>query len=443
MKKIFDIAFKDMTQSFRSLFALIMMFAVPILLTGMFYIMFGGSGEEEGFELPVTQEIVVNQDAGEIQFEAAFLEAAPEGFTENLEADGKNSIGHYLTTVLQSEGFSDIMKVTVSKDADQAKAAVDSQQAGVAILLPANLSDALTNPQETAAIEFYQDPTLTLGPSIVKGIVQQLVDGFISSGITLQVTFEQLASEGQTLDEATIQSVVGTYFQKMMGQSQTQSATALLNLQNPAGETVTEPGAASVVSLIMAGMSIFYLFFTGASTAQSLLSEETKGTLPRLFTTPTPKSTILGGKFTSGVLTITVQIIVLLGFGSLVFQIEWGRLVTLIPVIIGMVFASATFGIFLISWMRTERQAGIMIGGFVTIMGMVGMMPIFVAGISTPPQFVYTASKLVPQGWAVEALQTAMKGGAPGDVMFNTLVLLAWAAVFFIIGVLRFRKRFA
>ena len=88
MKKIFDIAFKDMTQSFRSLFALIMMFAVPILLTGMFYIMFGGSGEEEGFELPVTQVIVVNQDAGEIQFEAAFLEAAPEGFTENLEAGG-------------------------------------------------------------------------------------------------------------------------------------------------------------------------------------------------------------------------------------------------------------------------------------------------------------------------------------------------------------------
>jgi ABC-type multidrug transport system permease subunit len=108
-----------------------------------------------------------------------------------------------------------------------------------------------------------------------------------------------------------------------------------------------------------------------------------------------------------------------------------------------MVFAAATFGIFLMSWIRTERQAGVMIGSFVTIMGMVGMMPIFVASMPNPPQFVYSASKLVPQGWAVEALQLAIKGGAPGDVMLNTLVLLAWAVAFFTIGVLRFRKRFA
>ena len=443
MKKIFDIAFKDMTQYFRSLFALIMMFAVPILLTGMFYIMFGGSGEEEGFELPVTQVIVVNQDAGQIQFDAAFLSAAPEGFAEGLDASGMNSMGNYLTSILQSEGFADIMAVTVAEDADQAKAAVDNQEAGVAILIPANLSEALTNPEQTASIEFYQDPALTIGPGIVKGIVQQLVDSFISSGITLQVTFEQLVMDGQPLDEATIQAVVSSYFQNVMSQTQNQDATALLQVQNPAGESVADPGAASIVSLIMAGMSVFYLFFTGASTAQSLLSEETKGTLPRLFTTPTSKSVILGGKFTSGVLTIAVQIIVLLGFGYLVFQIEWGQLVTLIPIIIGMVFAAATFGIFLISWVKTERQAGVMIGGFVTIMGMVGMMPIFVAGMSNPPQFVYTASKLVPQGWAVEALQLAMKGAAPADIMINTLVLLAWAVAFFAIGVLRFRKRFA
>jgi ABC-type multidrug transport system permease subunit len=49
----------------------------------------------------------------------------------------------------------------------------------------------------------------------------------------------------------------------------------------------------------------------------------------------------------------------------------------------------------------------------------------------------------VPQGWAVEGLQIAMEGGAPADVIINSLVLLAWAALFFVIGVLRFRKRFA
>ena len=39
----------------------------------------------------------------------------------------------------------------------------------------------------------------------------------------------------------------------------------------------------------MGGMMIFYAFFTGASTGQTILQEEEEGTLPRLFTTPTPQ----------------------------------------------------------------------------------------------------------------------------------------------------------
>ena len=127
-------------------------------------------------------------------------------------------------------------------------------------------------------------------------------------------------------------------------------------------------------------------------------------------------------------------------FGYLVFQIEWGRLVTLLPIVIAMTLTASTFGIFLMSWARTERQAGLMIGGFVTIMGMLGMLPIFVLSMPNPPQIVFTLSHLVPHGWAVEGLQIAMEGGAPADVIINSLVLLAWAVLFFVIGVLRFRQ---
>ena len=140
---------------------------------------------------------------------------------------------------------------------------------------------------------------------------------------------------------------------------------------------------------------------------------------------------------------IVVQIAVLLFFGYLVFRIEWGRLVTLLPVIISLTLAASTFGIFLISWVHTERQAGLMIGGCVTLMGMLGMLPIFVLNMPDPPQIVFTLSHLVPQGWAVEGLRTAMEGGAPADVIMNSVVLVVWAVIFFMIGVLRFRKRFA
>jgi len=442
--KILDIALKDMTQYFRSLIALVMMFAVPILLVGMFYIMFGGNdGESESFEIPITKVIVVNQDAGEIQFDEALAGTVPDAYTQSTATNGLNSMGDFMTEMLQSDGFVDLMSVTVMDDAKKAKSAVDNQEAGVVILIPENFSDSFTNTQGEALVEIYQDPGLTIGPNIVKGVVQQFMDTFSSSRITLQVTFEQLVKDGLTIDEATSQVVVAAYFQEMLAQPQGQNPAALLDLQNPAGEQVAGFASASMISMMMTGMTVFYVFFTGASTAQSLLTEEEKGTLPRLFTTPTPQSNILGGKFLSGVLMIIVQIAVLMLFGYLVFQIEWGRLVTLLPIVIAMTLTASTFGIFLMSWAHTERQAGLMMGSFVTIMGMLGMLPIFVLSMPNPPQPVFTLSHLVPPGRAVEGLQIPMAGGAPADVIINSLVLLAWAALFFIIGVLRFRKRFA
>ena len=72
MKKILDIAFKDMKQYFRSLIALVMMFGVPILLVGMFYIMFGNEDDEQGFVIPVTNVVIVNQDEGVSQVDEGF-----------------------------------------------------------------------------------------------------------------------------------------------------------------------------------------------------------------------------------------------------------------------------------------------------------------------------------------------------------------------------------
>jgi ABC-2 type transport system permease protein len=142
------------------------------------------------------------------------------------------------------------------------------------------------------------------------------------------------------------------------------------------------------------------------------------------------------------VLTILVQLSVLLLFGRLVFHIHWGGLYQILMISLGIAFAAAGFGIFLISWIKTERQAGAMIGGLVTIMGMMGMMPIFVASIPNPPRFINIISHLVPQGWAVEGLQLAMLEESIPGMLPNTLILLAWAVAFLLIGIFRFRTRY-
>ena len=61
--KAIDIALKDLTRSFRSVFAVVFMFGLPLLITGMFYLMFGNIAESGGFNLPRTKVIIANLDA--------------------------------------------------------------------------------------------------------------------------------------------------------------------------------------------------------------------------------------------------------------------------------------------------------------------------------------------------------------------------------------------
>ena len=48
--KAWNVALKDLTQSFRSMFAVVFMFGIPILVTGMFYFMLGSAGEDDEWE---------------------------------------------------------------------------------------------------------------------------------------------------------------------------------------------------------------------------------------------------------------------------------------------------------------------------------------------------------------------------------------------------------
>ena len=69
-------------------------------------------------------------------------------------------------------------------------------------------------------------------------------------------------------------------------------------------------------------------------------------------------------------------------------------------------------------------------GGVLTITGMLGLIPVFTAGVPDQPDAVKTVSLLVPQGWAMLGLTTAMDGGGLSDMLPVMLVILAWSLVF-------------
>jgi ABC-2 type transport system permease protein len=194
----------------------------------------------------------------------------------------------------------------------------------------------------------------------------------------------------------------------------------------------------------MGGMMVFYAFFTGTSTAQSILKEEEERTLPRLFTTPTPQVTILTGKLLSVFMTVCAQVVVLLIAARLIFGIRWGEFVPVALTAAGIILSASSFGIFVNSFLKNTKQAGVLFGGVLSVTGMVGMISIFSMNSNSPDsaRLANSVSLLVPQGWAIHGLLQSMNGEAVSAVLLTALVMLVWSAAFFIIGVLRFNKRY-
>ncbi|MCA9968648.1 MAG: ABC transporter permease [Anaerolineales bacterium] len=435
--KLIDVALKDMRQSFRSLTGIMFMFVVPILVTALFAFLFGGVGDDAGFTLPQTSLVLVNLDAGELPpMQPLDVEMAGSAA---FDFAAVGSMGDLLAQILQGEAFADLLTVTTADDAATARAAVDAQRANVALIIPPNFTDALMRPEETAVIELYQDPTLTIGPAIVESLLRQFADSFAATKIGTGVVMTQLAETGAAVDEALAQRVAVDFTTAAFAQGQT--AEPLVVVQPPPGATAEADIMAEILGQIMGGMMIFFAFFTGAGTLQTILVEEEQGTLARLFTTPTPVPVILGGKALGTLVTLIVQVTVLLLFGRLVFGINWGSPLPVGLAAAGIILMSVATGLLLAALLRSTRQGGAVYGGVLTLTGMLGMITIFTGGQTSPA--VETVSLLVPQGWAVRGLLAAMHGGAAVDLLPVLAGLLAWIGVFIAVALYRLQRRFA
>src|SRR5512139_3385592 len=103
--KALDIALNDLTRFFRSAFALVFMFGVPLLVTGMFYFMFGNSASGD-LQLPKTKVIIANLDEGGPRLQVSAKDS-PGG-------KKARSMGELVVNVLQSDELADLLQVSLA-----------------------------------------------------------------------------------------------------------------------------------------------------------------------------------------------------------------------------------------------------------------------------------------------------------------------------------------
>src|SRR5512139_769466 len=355
--KILDIAFKDMTHSFRSVFAIGMMVVAPLMLTGLIYMAFGGMSGGDVSMTPITVG-VVNQDQ----------------LVDNSLLDAP--IGDNIRSMFFDESVRSWITASDYADEDSARAAVDNEEIGVAIIIPANFTDRLLSGKKDTPVLIVSDPTLSIGPAVVEDMVTMMIHGMTGGGIAIETIMERLQINGQQPDPAQLPAWIQRYsdwykdFQRDLFHHPDQAVLVVVALS--AGENGTTDPIQQMMGLTMAGQMIFFAFFTGAYSMMSILNEDEDGTLARLFTTPTDRTSILTGKFVAVFITVIVQGLVLMIAGRYVFGINWGEPASVALALTGQVIAATGLGVLLIAFVKSTRQAGPVLGGGLTALGMLG-----------------------------------------------------------------------
>jgi ABC-2 type transport system permease protein len=403
--KILDIAFKDLIRSFRSAFAVGMMVIAPLLLTGLIYFAFGGASSGE------TKMPAVN---------------------------------------IRSMFFDESVKswITASDYADEtsARAAIDQQKIGVAIIIPRNFSDQYLSGAKDTPVLIVSDPTLSIGPAVVEQMVTMMVDAVAAGGITLQTIMERQQANGVEPDPAQIPTWIqrfGDWYREFQRDLFHHPDRAMFVMVAPsAGETGSVDPLQKMMGLTMAGQMIFFAFFTGAYSMMSILREDEEGTLARLFTTPTNRTSILTGKFVAVFLTVILQGLVLMIAGHYAFRIQWGEPAGVALALLGQVVAATGLGVLLIAFVKNTRQGGPVLGGGLTALGMLGGL--FTANIpGAMPAAMNMIANFTPQGWVLKAWRMVMEGQSAGDLLIPFVVLVGMGVIMFSIGAMMFRRRFA
>lgn len=418
--KVLKIIIKDMVRTFNSMFVLAFMLVLPLLQAGIPYLAFGGLST--GLDIQKTRLHVVNLDQPVLQY-------------------GDFTAGQLLVEFLQHERLADLLAVTQAADQASARAAVEARTADVAVIIPPELTASLFDPAKSATLVLYKDPALTLGPAVVKSILIGFTDGLAGSLTAADVVSAQLAEQGMALDEAERQEIMRQYgeWANGVGEHLNEGQHPAIDYLPPADVTQANAGLA-LIGPLMLGMMVFFTFFIGAIQALTILHEYEQGTLMRLFSTPTRPVTILAGKYLGVVIALEIQVLVLVVVGRLVFGIYWGKLAQVILATIALIVIASGFGILVVAFLRSTRQAFLVLGGIVILTSTAGGTMTTTFG-NLPPIFT-TINLLTPQGWALRTWETAMRGGSLGELLIPFLITLAIAQGFYLIGGIQMRRRF-
>jgi ABC-2 type transport system permease protein len=394
MRKIFAIAWKDTLLRFDSWSRWLFFLILPIVFT---VVLAGGTGSSDSR----VRLVVVDQA------------------NSPLSADLVAALGNSQAVRPDS--------LTLT----QAESQFSQRSVSAVLIIPAGF-DLAHLEQGSIPLELRQQPN-NMNAMIAQRAVQSVISR-VSSAADIANNSVAAAERIQPFATAADRQA---YFNEALTQAQSLLSEAPSRVTESRGNTKEtddyDPRANS-----SAGQLITWVFIPLIGISSMFASERQKGTLRRLLTTPTRRGTYLLGTILGQVATGLVQMLLLIVFGIYVMKLNWGSQ----PLALGVMMtasalAAAALGTTLGTFVKTESQAsGLSI--------MTGMVMALLGGCWYPlelfPKAVQNIVQILPTAWAMRGLLgIVLRGQGLAAILPTAGVLLAFAAVFFAVGIWCFR----
>jgi ABC-type Na+ efflux pump permease subunit len=200
---------------------------------------------------------------------------------------------------------------------------------------------------------------------------------------------------------------------------------ALTLTVKPAGRRLDPPtGFSQAIPGTMVMFTMLVLLTSGAIT---LVVEREQGLLRRLASAPISAGSLVAGKWMGRMALALVQIGFAMIVGRVLFGMDWGRSLPMVGlVLVGWAAFAASSAVLLSSLTRTVGQT--------TGVGVMLTMVLAALGgcwwpIEITPDWMQTLARLLPTGWAMDAMHKLINFGDPASAAVPHLAAMAIGSV--------------
>jgi len=194
-----------------------------------------------------------------------------------------------------------------------------------------------------------------------------------------------------------------------------------------------------VYEFFIPSYTVMFVFFLINVMGRSFIGERDTGTLRRLRIAPIGPASILIGKTSPFLILSLVQTTILMISGRILFGMSWGSQPwLLLPIMLCTSCAATALGLLFSTLARTESQVSSF--GNLILLSSAGISGCLVPRAWMPP-LTQKISLMTPHAWALDAYNEILTKDLPNPVtVFASCgMLLTFASVFFVLGLLRFR----